>query len=88
MNRAVPGRAPSRPSPLPSIAATATALPKHRYSQDDLTALAVRMMPGAEEHAAGIRRFFRQVGVTERYLALPLDEYEKLGGMSGAAAPE
>ena len=66
---------------FPLITATATALPKHRYSQEDLTALAVRMMPGALEHASGIRRFFRQVGVTERHLALPLDAYEKLGGL-------
>ncbi len=79
-----PDRARSRAlqtEPFQVIAATATALPEHRYSQEELTALAVRMMPGAEEHAGGIRRFFRQVGVTERYLALPLDEYEKLGGL-------
>lgn len=79
--RATRARAALQIEPSPSIAATATALPRHRYSQDDLTALAVRMMPGAQAHAGGIRRFFRQVGVTERYLALPLDEYEKLGGL-------
>ena len=52
----------------------------HRYGQRELAQIACAMLPGLAEPAA-IERFFRRVGVSQRYLALPAERYATLGGL-------
>ncbi|UFQ19957.1 MULTISPECIES: type III polyketide synthase [Streptomyces] len=84
---------PSSPSPAPptalayrrapgaatTIAAVHTALPPHRYAQDDLTEpigdLCLR--PGANR--AVLRRLHASAGVRTRHLALPIERHAGLG---------
>ncbi len=59
---------------------TATALPAHRFRQDELAALAVDILAEADVEPRVIERFFSRTGVKERYLALPPDGYRALRG--------
>lgn len=65
----------------PSVAATATALPRHRYGQNDLVALAQQVLPDMSVEPKTLARFFQRVGVEERFLALPAEAYRDLGGL-------
>ncbi|RZS80202.1 isopalmitoylresorcinol synthase [Motilibacter rhizosphaerae] len=60
------------------IAAAATALPEHRYAQEDITrAFAAVVHPG-EDKLALLDRFHRATGVETRHLALALEDYAGL----------
>jgi alkylresorcinol/alkylpyrone synthase len=65
----------------PSIVAAGTALPRHRYDQDQLADLALRVLPDLERRPGTLARFFRRVGVRERFLALPAEAYARLDGL-------
>lgn len=67
----------------PIIASTATALPSHRYGQHDLARIASRVFPEIGVEIPVLERFFHRVGVDQRFLALPVEEYEKLDGLGG-----
>ncbi|MGW0698605.1 type III polyketide synthase [Streptomyces sp. NPDC002867] len=62
-----------------TILAVRTALPPHRYSQDDLTELIgdLCLAPGAERTL--LRRLHASAGVRTRHLALPIELYAGLG---------
>lgn len=62
-----------------TILAVRTALPPHRYAQDDLTELIgdLCLAPGAER--ALLRRIHASAGVRTRHLALPIERYAGLG---------
>lgn len=68
------------PAAAPAVLSTATALPSHRYEQDDLVELARQILPDLDLRERVLRRFFRRVGVDERYLALDAHDYEALHG--------
>ncbi|MFE2560256.1 type III polyketide synthase [Streptomyces sp. NPDC059352] len=61
------------------VAAARTALPEHRYAQDELTELIgdLCLAPGADRTV--LRRLHGAAGVRTRHLALPLDRYAALG---------
>ncbi|NVI88113.1 type III polyketide synthase [Actinomadura sp. BRA 177] len=63
------------------VAAVQTVVPDHRYDQDQITQ-AVVQRTDADERL--VRRFHTATQVTGRSLALPIDEYVKLGGFTGA----
>jgi alkylresorcinol/alkylpyrone synthase len=65
----------------PCIVGTATALPPHRYAQEELVALARALLPALSVDDTTLARFFRRVGVKQRYLALPKERYAALGGL-------
>lgn len=78
-----------RPAPAPPrwstaagtatrIAAVRTALPPHRYTQDDMTELLgdLCLAPGADR--ALLRRLHASAGVRTRHLALPIERYAAL----------
>jgi alkylresorcinol/alkylpyrone synthase len=62
------------------IAGVATALPPHRYGQEELASVARALMPTLSLDEDALCRFFRRVGVQQRYLALPAREYARLSG--------
>ncbi|MCT9089898.1 type III polyketide synthase [Streptomyces sp. ASQP_92] len=76
-----PSTAPCRTSPpgTTTIAAVRTALPAHRYAQDDLTEPIgdLCLGPGAERGV--LRRLHASAGVRTRHLALPIERYADLG---------
>jgi alkylresorcinol/alkylpyrone synthase len=61
----------------PSIAGTSAILPRHRYEQEALAKRASALIP---ERNGATLRLFQNVGVGTRHLALPIEEYTKLGG--------
>ena len=65
----------------PVIAGTATALPAHRYGQHELAEVARQLLPELRLEAGVIQRFFRRVGVEQRFLALEASEYAALSGL-------
>ncbi|MFE9412151.1 type III polyketide synthase [Streptomyces sp. NPDC006704] len=75
-----PSPAPCRPSPpvTTTIVAVRTALPAHRYAQDDLTEAIgdLCLAPGADR--ALLRRLHASAGVRTRHLALPIERYAGL----------
>ncbi|GGN44799.1 stilbene synthase [Streptomyces kronopolitis] len=75
---AVPGQG-AVPATGITVAAVRTALPPHRYAQDDLVEpigdLCLR--PGADR--AVLRRLHASAGVRTRHLALPIERYASLG---------
>lgn len=64
-----------------SVLATATALPRHRYEQQDLAELAQQVLPELELDSTLLQRFFSSVNVKHRHLALHKEAYADLGGM-------
>ncbi|HEX6239688.1 MAG TPA: 3-oxoacyl-[acyl-carrier-protein] synthase III C-terminal domain-containing protein [Polyangiales bacterium] len=64
----------------PSIAGSATALPRHRYDQRELAEIVRALLPELQVDPRVLERFFRQVGVKQRYLALPAEQYAALQG--------
>lgn len=75
----MPSSQPAGPPPL--IAATGTALPPHHYTQRELVGLARELLPELAVEPEVLERFFRAVGVRERYLALPASSYRDLDGL-------
>ncbi|MDN0200673.1 3-oxoacyl-[acyl-carrier-protein] synthase III C-terminal domain-containing protein [Streptomyces sp. S.PNR 29] len=77
-----PSTAP-RPTAVPAtatpIAAVRTALPPHRYAQEDLTEPIgdLCLPPGADRTV--LRRIHASAGVRTRHLALPIERYAALG---------
>ncbi|MFC6887267.1 MULTISPECIES: type III polyketide synthase [Actinomadura] len=63
------------------MAAVRTVLPEHRYEQGEITELCARLT-GADPRL--IERFHAATQVSGRSLALPIEEYEDLGGFTGA----
>ena len=57
------------------IVAIDTALPRHAYSQSDITAMLVERLGAEEATAAVIERVHQATGVQTRHLALPLEDY-------------
>ncbi|WNM32042.1 3-oxoacyl-[acyl-carrier-protein] synthase III C-terminal domain-containing protein [Streptomyces sp. Li-HN-5-11] len=85
---AIADPAPSRPTAprrtaVPgaetTVAAVRTALPPHRYAQEDLTEPIgdLCLAPGADR--ALLRRLHASAGVRTRHLALPIERYAQLG---------
>ena len=69
------------PALLPVVCGTATALPPHKYGQRELAEVARRLLPKLELKPQVLERFFRRVGVEQRYLALPAERYSELDGL-------
>jgi len=65
----------------PAVLATATALPENRYQQNDLVDLALEVIPDIQVDRDVLRKFFVRVGVDERFLALPANQYHEMQGM-------
>lgn len=67
------------PATAATIAAVHTALPPHRYAQEDLTEWIgdLCLPPGADR--AVLRRLHASAGVRTRHLALPIERYAGLG---------
>jgi alkylresorcinol/alkylpyrone synthase len=61
-----------------AIAGSATVLPDHRYDQATLARAAASVLGVEPGRAHAIERFFENVGVRERFLALPLERYLEL----------
>lgn len=70
-----------RTKDAPSIAGTCSALPAHRYGQSELAGVVRALLPELEVDEQVLRRFFRRVGVKQRYLALPAEAYRGLTGL-------
>ncbi len=64
----------------PRIAGTSYALPRHHYRQRDLARLATAYIGESGHSEAAIGRFFERVGVSERYLAMPAEDYLSIDG--------
>ena len=80
----------SRRSPLvepraPHVAGVHVAFPEHRYDQRALVGALARRWTDRPKVVALIERFHASVQVDERCLALPLEEYDRLGADFGAA---
>jgi alkylresorcinol/alkylpyrone synthase len=65
----------------PAVCGTSTALPPHRYGQEQLAILAQEYLPAGKLREGTIERFFARVGVEERHLALPVERYRALRGL-------
>lgn len=65
---------------LPRICGTSQVLPEYRYDQKALAAVAARLLSGSTTTPGVVERLFSRVGVSERYLALEADAYERLSG--------
>jgi alkylresorcinol/alkylpyrone synthase len=59
------------------IAGVVGALPKHRYSQSEITDQFVKL-PGLKEHEEIVRRLHAAAKVNSRHLVLPLEKYPTL----------
>ncbi|MFD5764777.1 type III polyketide synthase [Streptomyces sp. NPDC127049] len=72
-------RPPTAPVTATTIAAVHTAVPPHRYAQDDLTEPIgdLCLAPGADRVL--LRRLHAATGVRTRHLALPIERYAALG---------
>ncbi|MDB4985489.1 MAG: Chalcone synthase [Myxococcaceae bacterium] len=66
---------------LPVICGTATALPPNKYGQRELAAVTRQILPELEVEPQVLERFFRRVGVEQRYLSLPAEQYGALTGL-------
>ncbi|MFE7836212.1 type III polyketide synthase [Streptomyces sp. NPDC057474] len=67
------------PAAASTIAAVTTALPPHRYAQEDLTeAIGDLCLPSGADRAV-LRRLHASAGVRTRHLALPIERYATLG---------
>ena len=67
-----------------TVAAVRGVLPRHRYPQGQLTELFAEMCLPDTTSRALVRRLHGSARVTTRYLALPIEEYEKLDGFTAA----
>jgi alkylresorcinol/alkylpyrone synthase len=60
------------------IAATGTALPPHRYEQDELVAFAISRWQKGHHNSRRVEQLYHSVQVGGRNLSLPLEEYNRL----------
>ncbi|WP_432126474.1 type III polyketide synthase [Streptomyces sp. bgisy082] len=76
---AAASRRPVAPAAATTVAAVHTALPSHRYAQDELTEHIgdLCLAPGADRSL--LRRLHASTGVRARHLALPIERYAGLG---------
>jgi alkylresorcinol/alkylpyrone synthase len=70
----------------PQVGGTGTALPPHRYTQQDLAELATEVLPGIARQKDTLVRLFARVGVKHRHLALPAAAYRTLTGLEARNA--
>jgi alkylresorcinol/alkylpyrone synthase len=68
------------------VGGTGTALPPHRYTQQDLAELATEVLPGLATERDTLIRLFARVGVKHRHLALPATAYATLKGLEARNA--
>src|SRR5688500_17013579 len=80
MLQSTPETAPRHQDLSPHVVSSATALPRHRYSQHELAEVARQLMPEMTLEPKLLERFFQRVGVEQRYLALPAERYSELNG--------
>lgn len=76
-----PGVIPDSPwyrRKMPQIAAVATALPEHRYSQEEITGQLVGRLAADKATRTVIERVHQATGVKYRNLAMPLEKYLEL----------
>lgn len=66
------------------IAAVDTAVPPHRYTQEDITAQLVRRLASDDATKSVIERVHQATGVRSRHLAMPLEAYLELEDFSRA----
>jgi alkylresorcinol/alkylpyrone synthase len=66
------------------IASVGTALPPHRYEQDDLIRAFTRLWSQQHHNPARVEQLHRAVQVGGRNLALPMEAYEALQGFGDA----
>jgi alkylresorcinol/alkylpyrone synthase len=64
-----------------AICGVATALPEHRYGQRELALAAEQLFGDERVSRAALERFFRRVGVEQRFLSLPVHEYAVRSGL-------
>ncbi|UJR81171.1 Isopalmitoylresorcinol synthase [Sandaracinus amylolyticus] len=86
MNLPIERRPSERPRAMrarlaPSVASTAIAFPRHRYTQAELADAAQRVLPEGMLRDGALQRFFARVGVESRCLALPAEQYGSLHGL-------
>lgn len=60
------------------------ALPPHRYPQDDITEVFATVIRAEGTKLGLLRRIHRNAGVSQRHLALPLEQYADLGDFGQA----
>lgn len=78
-------RQPSGHSPVPTLVAVETAVPPHRYRQEEITsAFADVCLADEPVTRQMLARISANAGVEARNLSLPLDEYPTLDGFTGA----
>ena len=65
---------------MAQIAATAVGFPRNYYSQEELLTLLTRIWSKRLVKYEVLERFHRNVTVRGRYMALPIEEYERLDG--------
>ncbi len=61
-----------------------SALPAHRYPQDEITETFAQVIAQGRLDEKVLRRFHRNAGVAHRHLALPLEEYGRLESFTQA----
>jgi len=67
------------------IAAVSTALPKYRFSREQITEVANRWLSAQPQEAKVFERFLSAVKIDSRSFVMPLDEIIGLGGMAKRA---
>ena len=63
------------------IAGVSSRFPDYYYRQEELTAVLLKTWADRHRNLERLERFHQNVTVEGRYLALPLDHYEKLSGL-------
>lgn len=66
------------------VVSAATALPPHRYDQQEITAAVAEMLALSGPRRAVLERFHAASGVRTRHLVLPLERYGRLRGFGEA----
>jgi alkylresorcinol/alkylpyrone synthase len=66
------------------VVSAVTALPPHRYDQEELTAWVADLLSLSGVRRAALERFHAASGVRTRHLVLPLERYGELGGFREA----
>ena len=69
---------------MPFIAATATAFPSHYYDQEELLGALREVWKRKYFNIDRIEKFHRNVTVSGRHLALPIEDYANLGGFGAS----
>ena len=64
-----------RRSPNPFLLALATAVPRYRLAQSDVTAIAQRIFDGPDSEIEYLLPIFGNAGIGQRYSCVPLEWY-------------